>query len=51
MFPQEKTPEVDQSPEAQERRAELRAKAARDLVPWIVAEGWEKFLGNDLEVS
>lgn len=28
----ERTPEVDQSPKAQERRAELRAKAARDLV-------------------
>lgn len=28
----EKTPEVDQSPKAKERRAELRAKAARDLV-------------------
>ena len=31
---QEKTPEVDQSPEAQQRRAELRAEAARDLAPW-----------------
>jgi len=28
----EKTPRVDQTPEAQQRRAELRAQAARDLV-------------------
>eukprot|EP00438_Fugacium_kawagutii_P034429 Skav211620 [mRNA] locus=scaffold3083:412776:415594:- [translate_table: standard] len=31
-MPKEKTGEVDQSPEAQARRAELRAAAARDLV-------------------
>jgi len=31
---QEKTPVVDQTPEAQQRRAELRAEAARDLEPW-----------------
>ena len=30
---QEKTPLVDQTPEAQQRRAELRAEAARDLEP------------------
>ena len=47
-FPrQERTPEVDQSAKAREQRAELRAKAARDLVPWKICAFPKAMMGEN----